>query len=162
MNQSREENYTIPHNGIITDSMINRIKSRTFHRTQFELIKCQEFNDFDNPAPFKVSVTLSCLLCLYLHSLSSKLEIMGFLGGKSEGQEKISLTRYKPCRTSKQTAINCEMCPVSQVEQSSNLIDEGFELLGKIQTLIGIYAITKVLFRLVSFASKFPSNSIKN
>src|SRR5690349_19344367 len=84
---------------------------------------------------FQVSISLSCLFCLYFHALSSKLEIMGFLGGKCIGQNKLSLTRYKPCRTSNQTAINCEMCPVSQVEQSCKLIDEGCELLGEIWKL---------------------------
>jgi len=117
-----------------SDSMINRIKSRTIQRTQFDLIKCQRFSK-DNPAPFNVCISLSCLLCLHLHALSSRLEIMGFVGGhmeKSEdgGDDKLSLTRYKPCRTSNQSAINCEMCPVSQVEQSSKLIEEGYELLG--------------------------------
>lgn len=58
---------------------------------------------------------------------------MGFLGGhrsKSVGRSKLSLTRYKPCRTSQQSGTMCEMCPVSQVEQSSSLGDEGYELLG--------------------------------
>lgn len=131
-----DTNFTISHDSATLismdssdDSMINRIKSRTMHRTQFELIKCQRFSK-DNEAPFQVSISLSCLMCLYFHALSSKLEIMGFLGGQCEGRDKLNLTRYKPCRTSNQTAINCEMCPVSQVEQSSNLIEEGYELLG--------------------------------
>lgn len=58
---------------------------------------------------------------------------MGFLGGhisKSVGRDKLSLTRYKPTRTSSQSGINCEMCPISQVEQSSILTNEGYELLG--------------------------------
>lgn len=121
---AQDTNFTISHDGaplisidsFESDSMVNRIKSRTMHRTQFELIKCQQFSK-DNVAPFQVSISISCLLCLYFHALSSKLEIMGFLGGKCEGGDKLSLTRYKPCRTSNQTAINCEMCPVSQVEQ---------------------------------------------
>jgi hypothetical protein len=125
-------NYTIQHNSTFSDSsIVNRIKSRTQSRTQFDLLTCQQFDVENNPAPFTVSLTISCLLCLYFHSLSSNLEIMGFLGGKSIGREKINLTRYKPCRTSKQTEITCEMCPVSQVKQSSELIDEGFELLGR-------------------------------
>lgn len=135
-NNYHDTNFTITHDGSTmisfeesSDSMINRIKSRTMHRTQFELIKCQRFSK-DNVAPFHVSITLSCLMCLYFHALSSKLEIMGFLGGKCVGRDKLNLTRYKPCRTSNQTAINCEMCPVSQVEQSCNLIEEGYELLG--------------------------------
>lgn len=114
------------------DSMINRIKSRTMSRTQFELVKCQRFSK-DNEAPFKVTISLSCLLCLHLHALSSHLEIMGFLGGhisKNSGRDKLALTRYKPCRTSNQTPINCEMCPISQVQQSLNLIEEGYDLLG--------------------------------
>jgi protein MYSM1 len=115
-----------------SDSMINRIKSRTQSRTQFELIKCQRYSK-DNLAPFEISITLSCLLCLYFHALSSKLEIMGFLGGhvdKSNGRNKINLKCYKPCRTSTQTAISAEMCPVSQVEQSNDLTESGYELLG--------------------------------
>ncbi|KAG5674332.1 hypothetical protein PVAND_004307 [Polypedilum vanderplanki] len=115
-----------------SDSMINRIKSRTQSRTQFELIKCQRFSK-DNMAPFEISITLSCLLCLYFHALSSKLEIMGFLGGhvdKSNGRNKINLKCYKPCRTSTQTPISAEMCPVSQVEQSADLTESGYELLG--------------------------------
>lgn len=114
------------------DSMVNRIKSRTHSRTQFELIKCQRYSK-ENVAPFEISITLSCLLCLYFHSLSSKLEIMGFIGGhidKNNGRTKISLKCYKPCRTSISTSISAEMCPVSQVEQSTDLLDSGFELLG--------------------------------
>lgn len=131
----QDANFTISHDGNTlmssesSDSMINRIKSRTMHRTQFELIKTHCFSK-DNAAPFQVSISLSCLMCLYLHALSSRLEIMGFLGGKCVGQDKLTLTRYKPCKTSNQSAINCEMCPVSQVEQSCNLIEEGYELLG--------------------------------
>lgn len=131
---AHDANFTISHDGIdlisASDSMVNRIKSRTMHRTQFELVKCQQFSR-DIAAPFQVSISLSCLFCLYFHALSSKLEIMGFLGGKCVGQNQLCLTRYKPCRTSNQTAINCEMCPVSQVEQSCKLIAEGCELLGK-------------------------------
>ncbi|CRL01559.1 CLUMA_CG014269, isoform A [Clunio marinus] len=133
--QKNDENFTHSDDGShlismeSSDSMVNRIKSRTMHRTQFELIKCQRFSK-DNVAPFEVSINLSCLLCLYFHALSSKLEIMGFLGGKCIGNDKLILTRYKPCRTSNQTAINCEMCPVSQVEQSCNLLDEGLLLMG--------------------------------
>lgn len=112
-----------------SDSMINRIKSRTIHRTQFELVECQHFTK-DNVAPFTVSISLSCLFSLYFHALSSKMEVMGFLGGFTSGCDTLSLMRYKPCRTSDQTAINCEMCPVSQVEQTTNMKNEGFELLG--------------------------------
>ena len=39
---------------------------------------------------------------------------MGFIGGhrsKSVGRNKLSLTRYKPCRTSQQSGTMCEMCP---------------------------------------------------
>lgn len=132
---AQDSNFTISHDGSSMvgndsdDSMVHRIKSRTMHRTQFELIKCQQFSK-DNEAPFQVSISISCLLCLYFHALSSKLEIMGFLGGKCVNNNKLQLIRYKPCRTSNQTAINCEMCPVSQVEQFQQITDEGFELLG--------------------------------
>lgn len=131
---AHDANFTIAHDDSIynsnsSDSMVHRIKSRTIHRTQFELIKCQQFSK-ENPAPFQVTINLSCLLCLYFHALSSKLEIMGFLGGKCDSDGKLNLTRYRPCRTSNQTAINCEMCPVSQVEQSCNLIEEGHTILG--------------------------------
>lgn len=114
------------------DSMVNRIKSRTHSRTQFELIKCQRYSK-ENVAPFEISITLSCLLCLYFHSLSSKLEIMGFLGGhidKNNGRSKISLKCYKPTNLINSTSISAEMCPVSQVEQSTDLLDSGYELLG--------------------------------
>lgn len=114
---SSDNNSTIP--SVLSmessDSMINRIKSRTQSRTQFELIKCQRYSK-DNIAPFEISITLSCLLCLYFHALSSNLEIMGFLGGhvdRSNGKNKIYLKCYKPCRTSTQTPISAEMCPVS-------------------------------------------------
>ena len=133
-NGIHDANFTISHDGSAfmssesSDSMINRIKSRTMHKTQFELIKTHCFSK-ENTAPFQVSISLSCLMCLYLHALSSRLEIMGFLGGKCI-EQKLTLTRYKPCKTSNQTAINCEMCPVSQVEQSCNLVEEGLELLG--------------------------------
>lgn len=82
-------------------------------KPQFHLIQCYRFGK-DRFAPFKVSITLSTLLCMQLHSLSSKHEVMGFLGGhqsKSVGRKKLSLTRYKPCRTSEQSGTMCEMCP---------------------------------------------------
>lgn len=44
---------------------------------------------------------------------------MGFLGGycsKAVGRNKISLTRYKPCRTSQQSSTMCEMCPGKIIE----------------------------------------------
>lgn len=126
-----ETNFTISHdyptNITIDSSMIKRIKSRTENRTQFELIECTCFSK--NEAPFKVSINLSCLLCIYLHSASSKLEIMGFLGGKSNGKG-LAITRYKPGQTSNQTAISCEMCPVSQLEQSFSLVETGYDLIG--------------------------------
>lgn len=91
-------------------------------------------NLFYFKAPFHISISLSTLLCLYLHALSSRLEIMGFLGGQisktTSGRDKLSLSRYKPCKTTLQTKTFCEMCPVSQVEQSSKLLEEGYELLG--------------------------------
>lgn len=99
---------------------------------ELELIECHRFG-IENLAPFKVSITLSTLLCIQLHSLSAKHEVMGFLGGyrsKTVGRNKLSLTRYKPCKTSEQNGTMCEMCPISQVEQSSSLIAEGNELLG--------------------------------
>lgn len=100
---------------------------------EFQLIRCQRFVGVDNIAPFKVSISLSTLLCMQLHSLSARHEVMGFLGGyrsTSVGRNKMCLTRYKPCRTSAQNGTMCEMCPVSQVEQSASLVAEGNELLG--------------------------------
>lgn len=76
-------------------------------------------------------------MCFYLHGLSSKFEVMGFLGGyrsKSIGRDKLSIARYKPCQTSIQTGTMCEMCPVSQVEQSTSLLEEGYDLLGWFHT----------------------------
>lgn len=82
-------------------------------KLELELIECLRFAK-DKIPPFKISMTLSTLLCLYLHALSSKFEVMGFLGGyctKSVGRNKLSLTRYKPCKTAHQTGTTCEMCP---------------------------------------------------
>jgi hypothetical protein len=81
---AQDANFTISHDDASmisiesSDSMVNRIKSRTQHRTQFELIKCQRFSK-DNVAPFQVTMSLSCLLCLYFHALSSKLEVNFFI-----------------------------------------------------------------------------------
>uniref|UniRef100_A0A6B2E907 Putative histone h2a deubiquitinase mysm1 isoform x1 n=1 Tax=Phlebotomus kandelakii TaxID=1109342 RepID=A0A6B2E907_9DIPT len=94
-----------------------------------ELVKCRKFFPPTECPPFSVTITLSTLLCLQLHSLTSRHEVMGFLGGHWHGQS-ISVERYKPCRTSKQSGTMCEMCPVSQVEQSDCLFMEGFQLLG--------------------------------
>ncbi|KAJ6627761.1 Histone H2A deubiquitinase MYSM1 [Pseudolycoriella hygida] len=107
-------------------------RTRVTVKPELHLIECSRFGK-DRFAPFKVSMTLSTLLCMQLHSLSSKYEVMGFLGGhrsKSVGRTKLSLTRYKPCQTSEQSGTMCEMCPVSQVQQSDNLIAEGYDLLG--------------------------------
>lgn len=118
-----DANYTVSHsNGIPTlifPSVTTREKENYNQRRErnvkleFELIECLRFNK-DKIAPFKVSITLSTLLCLHLHALSSKLEVMGFLGGyctKSVGRDKLSLTRYKPCKTAQQSGTTCEMCP---------------------------------------------------
>lgn len=87
-------------------------------KIEFELIECLHFTK-DQLPPFKVSITLSTLICLQLHALSSKFEVMGFLGGftsKSVGRNKLSLTRYKPCNTSSQTTTTCEMCPGKRID----------------------------------------------
>lgn len=116
------ENYTVSHvNGVPTlvyaavpkDRESLRREASKPLRVELELIECLRFAK-DKAPPFKVSMTLSTLLCLYLHALSSKFEVMGFLGGyctKSVGRNKLSLTRYKPCKTAHQTGTTCEMCP---------------------------------------------------
>lgn len=117
-----DANYTVSHvNGISTlvhaavpkDRESLRREASKPIKMEFELIECLRFAK-DKIPPFKVSMTLSTLLCLYLHALSSKFEVMGFLGGyctKSVGRNKLSLTRYKPCKTAVQTGTTCEMCP---------------------------------------------------
>lgn len=117
-----DANYTVGHvNGVSTLLYANLPKDRENLRREaskplkleFELIECLRFAK-DKIPPFKISMTLSTLLCLHLHSLSSKFEVMGFLGGyctKSVGRNKLSLTRYKPCKTASQTGTTCEMCP---------------------------------------------------
>lgn len=88
-------------------------RTRVTVKPEFHLIQCSRFGK-DRIAPFKVSITLSTLLCMQLHSLSAKHEVMGFIGGhqsKSVGRNKLSLTRYKPCQTSEQSGTMCEMCP---------------------------------------------------
>lgn len=126
-------NFTIPHQERLKKSPVaDKPKNLTNWRHEFELVKCKRFSK-ENIAPFKVSITLSTLLCLQLHSLSSNYEVMGFLGGyrsKTIGRTKICLARYKPCKTAKQSGTMCEMCPVSQVEQSLGLLSEGYDLLG--------------------------------
>lgn len=84
-------------------------------RPEFRLIECMRFNRRDRPAPFRVSITMSTLMCLQLHSLSARHEVMGFLGGHRErgadGLVTLRLNRYKPCQTSAQSSTMCEMCP---------------------------------------------------
>lgn len=123
-------NVTIQH----SDETLLRIPNAQDSTTKWkrsrdiELVKCKKFTETQLP-PFSVTVTLSTLLSLQLHSLTSRHEVMGFLGGQRHASS-ISLERYKPCRTSKQSGTMCEMCPVSQVEQSDSLVMEGFQLLG--------------------------------
>lgn len=118
-----DANYTVSHvNGVPTLVFPSVPKEREIHRREattkaikieFELIECLRFTK-DKIPPFKVSITLSTLLCLHLHALSCKFEVMGFLGGfctKSVGRNKLSLTRYKPCKTAHQSGTTCEMCP---------------------------------------------------
>lgn len=117
-----DANYTVSHvNGIPTLVYAAMPKEREHHRREaskpikieFELIECLRFAK-DKIPPFKISMSLSTLLCLHLHALSSKYEVMGFLGGfctKSVGRNKLSLTRYKPTKTAHQTGTTCEMCP---------------------------------------------------
>lgn len=85
-------------------------------KAEFQLIECLRFNHRGRPAPFRVSITLSTLMCLQLHSLSARNEVMGFLGGYRERRTTsmvptLRLTRYKPCATSSQSSTMCEMCP---------------------------------------------------
>lgn len=116
-----DANYTVSHtNGVTTvvfaslapekDGSLLKMKQI---KPELELIECMRYSR-DQIAPFQVSISLSTLLCLQLHSLSSRCEVMGFLGGsysKSVGRNKISITRYKPCNTSAQSGTMCEMCP---------------------------------------------------
>lgn len=125
-------------------------------QNEFELVKCLQFSqdnsvstvhivinsneeliNYFSQTPIKITISISTLLCLYLHALSSNQEVMGFLGGHHErctNGVNIQLTRYKPCRTSSQSRTMCEMCPVSQVEQTSKLLSEGYKLLGWVHT----------------------------
>lgn len=130
-----------------TENSTNQTKSlpttsaKKNSKFESELINCQKYIT-NELAPFTVSITLSTLLCLQLHSLSSKYEIMGFLGGHYDNviasntirnvdrRTKLSITRYKPCRTLLQTSTNCEMCPISQLDQTTKLVNEGYDLLG--------------------------------
>lgn len=117
-----DANYTVSHiNGVPQLVYAAMSKEREHPRREaskplkieFELIECLRFAK-DKIPPFKISMSLSTLLCLYLHALSSKYEVMGFLGGycsKSCGRNKLSLTRYKPTKTASQTGTTCEMCP---------------------------------------------------
>lgn len=92
----------------------DEITSRAAVKPELQLIKCLRFSVRETPAPFQVSITLSTLMCLQLHSLSAPHEVMGFLGGhrsRISGKNKFSLTRYKPCQTSAQSGTMCEMCP---------------------------------------------------
>lgn len=117
-----DANYTVSHTNGVTTVVIastvpekdasNPMKLRAV-KPELELIECMRFTK-DKIAPFKVTISLSTLLCLQLHSLSSTCEVMGFLGGfcnKSVGRNKLSITRYKPCNTSEQSGTMCEMCP---------------------------------------------------
>lgn len=120
-----DANYTVSHeDGTI---VLPNVKQQTLEddssddeialksvKPELQLIKCLRFSVRDTPAPFQVSITLSTLMCLQLHSLSAQHEVMGFLGGhrsRISGKNKFSLTRYKPCQTSAQSGTMCEMCP---------------------------------------------------
>lgn len=118
-----DANYTVSHSNGISSVVFQAVPKEREHyrreaaskpvKIEFELIECLRFSK-DQIPPFKISITLSTLLCLHLHALSSKFEVMGFLGGycnKSVGRIKLSLTRYKPCKTASQTGTTCEMCP---------------------------------------------------
>lgn len=118
-----DANYTVSHVNGISSVVFQAVPKEREHyrreaasrpvKIEFELIECLRFSK-DQIPPFKISITLSTLLCLHLHALSSKFEVMGFLGGycsKSVGRNKLSLTRYKPCKTASQTGTTCEMCP---------------------------------------------------
>lgn len=111
---SHDDGRLVFHNNVPTKSDVEHLRrTRVTVKPEFYLIQCSRFGK-DRFAPFKVSITLSTLLCMQLHSLSAKHEVMGFLGGhqsKSVGRNKLSLTRYKPCQTSEQSGTMCEMCP---------------------------------------------------
>lgn len=131
-----DANYAVSHvNGITTlvhaavpkDRESLRREASKPIKIEFELIECLRFAK-DKVPPFKVSMTLSTLLCLYLHALSSKFEVMGFLGGyctKSVGRNKLSLTRYKPCKTAVQTGTTCEMCPGLYANATISMLKHG-------------------------------------
>lgn len=118
-----DANYTVSHINGVTTVVIGSVTERETYNMlrakvytsnpELELIECMRFTK-DRIAPFKVTISLSTLLCLQLHSLSSKNEVIGILGGfctKSVGRNKLSITRYKPCNTSEQSRTMCEMCP---------------------------------------------------
>lgn len=130
-----DANYTVSHANGISSLVFQAVPKEREHyrreasskpiKVEFELIECLRFSK-DQIPPFKISITLSTLLCLHLHALSSKFEVMGFLGGycsKSVGRIKLSLTRYKPCKTASQTGTTCEMCPGNILQIDTSQLD---------------------------------------
>lgn len=93
------------------------------HNSLYELVKCE--NNYINQFNLSVSLRLSTLCCLQLHSMSSSSEVMGFVGGFRKDRE-LFLTRYKPCKTKKSSGIMCEACEGKlfhlRKEQSLNVI----------------------------------------
>lgn len=132
-NKTIDANYTLSHANNVTTVVIasilpdkkERINAVRTHnaKPELELIECMRFTG-DQVAPFEVTISLSTLLCLQLHSLSSACEVMGFLGGyctKSIGRDKLIITRYKPCNTSEQSGTMCEMCPGTRITKISSI-----------------------------------------
>lgn len=63
--------------------------------------------------PFEVYVELSALICMHFHSITSRNEVMGLVGGLyHENVSKcLQVCKYQPCQTVQQSRIDCEMCP---------------------------------------------------
>lgn len=177
-----DANYTMSHANGITSLVHQAIPKEREHyrreaaskplKVEFELIECLRFSK-DQIPPFKISITLSTLLCLHLHALSSKYEVMGFLGGyctKSVGRNKLSLTRYKPTKTASQTGTTCEMCPGKRViDTGSNSKNSKFSFVPLLDshsfasgTGIESYIRRIRSTRLVSFTSHIRTESIAN
>nr|XP_022900726.1 histone H2A deubiquitinase MYSM1-like [Onthophagus taurus] len=132
-----EGGYTLQHDDkgeVINTTVVNEDPIQKKHYIKkpiIRLIYCRPFTE-NNPQEYQVTITLSNLILMDLHSHSSLSEIMGLVGGRWNPTKKtLKILRYEPCKNlAPSSSTHCDMCPVSQAKAAENIHRDHMDVLG--------------------------------
>lgn len=126
-----------------SSSLLKRKRNRkvTMIRDDFELFECLAHTK-DSLAPFKVQVSEHVRRVLEIHSLMSKDEVIGLVGGRSQVKSNVNLdddnecsliidiSSVFPCSAIEASGIECEMDPISEMQACEYFEQQGVSLIG--------------------------------